>query len=115
MAPAAPNPAIVLLHQRLAYATSLIQSLAVGLYLVIAIQSIVLQLRRKSGNRSLFLAYTCTMLGVVVTWYTLAVVTDEKNQIQKENTACLPIGITRQLFGTLILWAADTLLVSNVT
>lgn len=104
-----PSPSIT--QKRGAYAATLIQSVAFGLYLVIATRCLRLQLRHRTRNHRVFLGYTCTMLAVVITWYSTAVITDAQVQLDGLNTSCSPLGITRQLLGSIMLWAADSLLV----
>jgi hypothetical protein len=119
----ASNP---LIASRASYAASLIQSIAFGVYLVISLQAIMLQLqlrhRRRQERRShqsggritvqkALLTYSSVMLVVVCTWYALAAITDEKTSVEHEKGACKPLGITREALGTLMIWSADGLLV----
>jgi hypothetical protein len=112
-----PTPSLI--NARASYAASLIQSVAFGVYLVISIQAIQLQLlrlRRRGGGRTqkVLLAYSSVMLAAVLAWYALAVVSDGKTQIEHEKTACTPLGIMREALGTIMIWAADSLLVRYV-
>jgi hypothetical protein len=123
----APNP---LVTSRASYAASLIQSIAFGVYLVISLQAIQMQLqlrhRRRQGHQSrqtgsriqitvqkALLTYSSVMLVVVCTWYALAAITDEKTSVEHEKGACKPLGITREALGTLMIWSADSLLVRD--
>jgi hypothetical protein len=93
-----------------------------GVYLVIAGDNIAMQVKKSSNSRvkRIMLGYSIVMLVIVSTWFGLVAVTNEKTDVEgllnpssrSASTSCSGLGIAREAFGTIMIWAADTLLVN---
>jgi hypothetical protein len=92
-----------------------------GAYLVISLQSIHFLAQRCSADKGgrIMLIYSAFMLGVVVTWYCVGASYNSVFLVEglmdptilRALTTCDALGITRQLFDTLMVWGGDGLLV----
>jgi hypothetical protein len=95
-----------------------------GAYVVISIQSLqfLLNSKRAHKGRRIMLGYSAFMFGVVATWYCLGATVNSVYLVEglidpdvlNSLTTCDGLGISREIFNTLIIWSGDGLLVRRL-